>query len=82
MYDTFKFPSSLAHKAVQKHAFRQSVKPIELPTPRGSLLGLNRLAKERRDQSDIENRSRKTPRLDHDVVFKCVCDSIVSLYGG
>ena len=51
-------------------------------TPRGSLLGPDRLAKGRRDQANIENRSRQRPRLDDDVIFNDVCDSIVSLYGG
>ncbi|KAF8554533.1 P-loop containing nucleoside triphosphate hydrolase protein [Imleria badia] len=53
-----------------RHTFRQPAKPIEPPTPRGSLLGLDRLAKEKRDQANAENGPRKKPRLDDDAVFK------------
>ncbi|KIJ21328.1 hypothetical protein PAXINDRAFT_64773 [Paxillus involutus ATCC 200175] len=53
-----------------RHAFRQPAKPIEPPTPRSSLLGLDRLAKEKRDQASAENGPRKKPRLDDNAVFK------------
>lgn len=42
-----------------RHTFRQPAKPIEPPTPRGSLLGLDRLAKEKREQALSENGPRK-----------------------
>lgn len=67
-------------KVAQRHTFRQPAKPIEPPTPRGSLLGLDRLAKEKRDQANAENGPRKKPRLHDDAVFKGVRDSIVSRY--
>ncbi|EGO19526.1 hypothetical protein SERLADRAFT_479062, partial [Serpula lacrymans var. lacrymans S7.9] len=56
-----------------KHTFRQPAKPIEPPTPRGSLLGLDRLAKEKREAAALDsNGSRKRPRIDGqgDPVFK------------
>ncbi|EIW86276.1 hypothetical protein CONPUDRAFT_45914 [Coniophora puteana RWD-64-598 SS2] len=55
-----------------RHAFRQPAKPIEPPTPRGSLLGLDRLAKEKREENANGNGPRKKPRLDNggDAVFK------------
>jgi pre-mRNA-splicing factor ATP-dependent RNA helicase DHX38/PRP16 len=56
---------------LQRHAFRQPVRPIEPPTPRASLLGLDRLAQEKRDAAGSMG-SRKKPRLDNDdePVFK------------
>ncbi|KAG2160253.1 pre-mRNA splicing factor [Suillus bovinus] len=53
-----------------RHTFRQPAKPIEPPTPRGSLLGLDRLAKEKREQALSENGPRKKPRLSDDTLFK------------
>ncbi|KAG1908634.1 pre-mRNA splicing factor [Suillus fuscotomentosus] len=53
-----------------RHTFRQPAKPIEPPTPRGSLLGLDRLAKEKREQALSENGPRKKPRLNDDTFFK------------
>lgn len=53
-----------------RHTFRQPAKPIEPPTPRGSLLGLDRLAKEKREQALFENGPRKKPRLSDDTFFK------------
>ena len=72
---------SPAHKLVQRHAFRQPAKPIEPPTPRGSLLGLDRLAKEKREQADGENGIWKKRRLDDGAVFKGVHHSMVLQYG-
>ncbi|KAG5651975.1 hypothetical protein H0H81_006749 [Sphagnurus paluster] len=48
-----------------RHTFRQPAKPIEPPTPRTSLLGLDRLAQEKRaaNTNNLEG-SRKKPRLD------------------
>jgi hypothetical protein len=53
----------------QRHTFRQPAKRLEPPTPRTSLLGLDRLAKEKREAAaDDKNAngegSRKKPRLD------------------
>jgi len=58
-----------AHRSgsLQKHTFRQPAKPLEPLTPRGSLLGLDRLAQEKREEQDA---SRKRPRIDDDAVFK------------
>ncbi|TFK38625.1 hypothetical protein BDQ12DRAFT_605414 [Crucibulum laeve] len=51
-----------------RHTFRQPAKPLEPPTPRASILGLDRLAKEKRDATAAQNGhgegSRKKPRLD------------------
>ncbi|KIJ60094.1 hypothetical protein HYDPIDRAFT_177540 [Hydnomerulius pinastri MD-312] len=57
-------------QSTTRHTFRQPAKPIEPPTPRGSLLGLDRLAKEKRDQANSENGPRKKPRLEDDAIFK------------
>ncbi|KAF8139755.1 pre-mRNA splicing factor [Boletus edulis] len=53
-----------------KHTFRQPDKPVEPLTPRRSLLGLDRLAEEKRDQANAENGPRKRPRLDDNAIFK------------
>ncbi|KAJ7924374.1 P-loop containing nucleoside triphosphate hydrolase protein [Mycena leptocephala] len=49
-----------------RHTFRQPAKPLEPPTPRASLLGLDRLAQEKRAAAANGNTegSRKKPRLD------------------
>ncbi|KAF8895011.1 P-loop containing nucleoside triphosphate hydrolase protein [Gymnopilus junonius] len=52
-----------------RHAFRQPAKTLEPPTPRTSLLGLDRLAREKRaatDEKSTGNNGRKKPRLDND----------------
>lgn len=50
---------------MQKHTFRQPAKPIEPPTPRASILGLDRLAQEKRAAAAANGEgSRKKPRLD------------------
>ncbi|KAJ2923805.1 hypothetical protein H1R20_g13289, partial [Candolleomyces eurysporus] len=53
----------------KRHTFRQPAKPLEPPTPRTSVLGLDRLAMEKRAAAALENNrvgdeSRKRPRLD------------------
>ncbi|KAJ7630356.1 pre-mRNA splicing factor [Roridomyces roridus] len=48
-----------------RHTFRQPARPLEPPTPRASVLGLDRLAKEKRAAAAAEG-SRKKPRLDDD----------------
>ncbi|KAG6373112.1 pre-mRNA splicing factor [Boletus reticuloceps] len=53
-----------------KHTFRQPDKPVEPLTPRRSLLGLDRLAEEKRDQANAESGPRKRPRLDDNAIFK------------
>jgi pre-mRNA-splicing factor ATP-dependent RNA helicase DHX38/PRP16 len=57
--------------ACQHHTFRQPVKPIEPPTPRGSLLGLDRLAIEKRTAitNESDEGSRKKARIDVDEPF-------------
>ncbi|KAF8060913.1 P-loop containing nucleoside triphosphate hydrolase protein, partial [Lyophyllum atratum] len=48
-----------------RHAFRQPAKPLEPPTPRASLLGLDKLAQEKRAANNGNaDGSRKKPRLD------------------
>ncbi|KAI6022598.1 pre-mRNA splicing factor [Pisolithus marmoratus] len=54
----------------KRHTFRQPAKPIEPPTPRGSLLGLDRLAREKREQQAAENGPRKKFRANDDAMFK------------
>jgi len=60
----------------QLHTFRKPARPLEPPTPRSSILGLDRLAKEKRaaaeaDKSNADS-SRKRIKLDgtEDPVFK------------
>ncbi|KAJ7773015.1 P-loop containing nucleoside triphosphate hydrolase protein [Mycena metata] len=53
-------------RADTRHTFRQPARPLEPPTPRSSLLGLDRLAQEKRAAAangNVEG-SRKKPRLD------------------
>ncbi|PPQ73680.1 hypothetical protein CVT26_010766 [Gymnopilus dilepis] len=50
-----------------RHTFRQPAKPLEPPTPRTSLLGLDRLAKEKRAAADEKangDGARKRPRVE------------------
>ncbi|KAL4254518.1 RNA helicase [Abortiporus biennis] len=48
-----------------RHTFRQPAKPIQPPTPRASVLGLDRLAQEKRAAAAAAgDGSRKKPRLD------------------
>jgi len=46
------------------HTFKQPAKPIEPPTPRTSVLGLDRLARDKRAAAALEGNDRKKPRLD------------------
>ncbi|KAJ7795730.1 hypothetical protein B0H14DRAFT_101446 [Mycena olivaceomarginata] len=61
-------PGGLMMRADTRHTFRQPAKPLEPPTPRSSLLGLDRLAQEKRAAAANGNDqgSRKKPRLDDD----------------
>ncbi|KAI0344289.1 P-loop containing nucleoside triphosphate hydrolase protein [Trametopsis cervina] len=56
------------------HTFRQPARPLEPPTPRTSVLGLDRLAQEKRaaNAAALSEGSRKKPRLDNgsNTVFK------------
>ncbi|KAF8624805.1 hypothetical protein AX15_005694 [Amanita polypyramis BW_CC] len=61
-------PGGLMRKDAQ-HTFRQPVKSLAPPTPRASLLGLDRLAQEKRaaaaaESGNSQDGSRKKPRLD------------------
>ncbi|KAJ7451099.1 hypothetical protein FB451DRAFT_1051752 [Mycena latifolia] len=54
-------------RADTRHTFRQPARPLEPPTPRGSILGLDRLAQEKRAAAATTGNmegSRKKPRLD------------------
>ncbi|KAI4520084.1 hypothetical protein K525DRAFT_240665 [Schizophyllum commune Loenen D] len=62
-------PGGLQRKET-RHQFRAPPKPLEPPTPRTSILGLDRLAKEKRAAAAAEEGQRKKPRLDDDSVFK------------
>jgi pre-mRNA-splicing factor ATP-dependent RNA helicase DHX38/PRP16 len=61
------------------------VKPIEPPTPRASLLGLDKLAQEKRAAASYENGSnegsRKKPKLDDkdEAVFKSMKFQIIHI---
>ncbi|KAF9792261.1 P-loop containing nucleoside triphosphate hydrolase protein [Thelephora terrestris] len=59
----------LVRKDVQ-HKFKQPAKPLEPPTPRTSVLGLDRLAKEKRAASALEDGGRKRQKPDSDKLFK------------
>ncbi|KAK0208098.1 P-loop containing nucleoside triphosphate hydrolase protein [Desarmillaria ectypa] len=54
-----------------RHTFRQPAKPLEPPTPRTSILGLDRLAKEKRAANiSRDEESRKKARYDDEAIFK------------
>ncbi|KAF8168367.1 hypothetical protein B0H34DRAFT_645777 [Crassisporium funariophilum] len=61
-------PGGLQRPDATRHTFRQPARPLEPPTPRTSLLGLDRLAMEKRSAaangSANGEGSRKRPRLD------------------
>ncbi|KAF9646831.1 hypothetical protein BDM02DRAFT_3099226 [Thelephora ganbajun] len=59
----------LVRKDVQ-HKFKQPAKPLEPPTPRTSVLGLDRLAKEKRAASTSQDGDRKRLKLNSDKLFK------------
>lgn len=63
----------------QRHVFRQPAKPIEPPTPRVSLLGLDRLAQEKRAANHVNDPCRKKPRLDNgsEPIFKGLNNHII-----
>lgn len=52
--------------ALQRHTFKPPARPLEPPTPRTSILGLDKLAKEKRAAAAAENGegSRKKARID------------------
>lgn len=54
----------------KQHKFKQPAKLPEPPTPRTSVLGLDRLAKEKRAASTSEDGDKKRQRLDSDKLFK------------
>jgi pre-mRNA-splicing factor ATP-dependent RNA helicase DHX38/PRP16 len=61
----------LTFMSSQQHTFRKPAGPIEPPTPRRSLLGLDTLAKEKRSAAAQEGKESKKPRLEDDgPVFK------------
>ncbi|KAF9261860.1 P-loop containing nucleoside triphosphate hydrolase protein [Marasmius fiardii PR-910] len=73
--DTVRLEVVLINIDFQQHTFKQPAKPIEPPTPRTSVLGLDRLAKEKRAaqaSSGEFDGSRKRQRLDErgEPVFK------------
>ena len=57
---------------LKQHKFKQPAKPPEPPTPRTSILGLDRLAREKRAASASEDGDRKRQRQDSDKLFKGV----------
>ncbi|KAF7367465.1 Pre-mRNA-splicing factor ATP-dependent RNA helicase PRP16 [Mycena sanguinolenta] len=66
-------PGGLMMRTDARHTFRKPAKPLEPPTPRTSILGLDRLAQEKRAAAANGNDqgSRKKPRLDDsEPVFK------------
>lgn len=55
----------------KQHTFRAPAKPIEPPTPRTSILGLDKLAKEKRlAAAALESDARKRSRNDDEPIFK------------
>jgi len=56
----------------KQHKFKQPAKLLEPPTPRTSVLGLDRLAKEKREASTLEDGDRKRQKLGSDKLFKGV----------
>lgn len=54
--------AQLLRLGIQRHTFRAPAK-LEPPTPRTSVLGLDRLAKEKRVAATLEA-ARKKPRID------------------
>ena len=63
----------------KQHRFKQPAKPLEPPTPRTSVLGLDRLAKEKRAASTSEDGGRKRQKLDSDKLFKSTESRDISL---
>jgi len=61
----------------KQHKFKQPAKPPEPPTPRTSILGLDRLAREKRAASASGDGDRKRQRLDSDKLFKGVGQEIL-----
>lgn len=60
-------------KTPQRHTFKKPAKLLEPPTPGASILGLDRLAQEKRAARADESRgesSRKRPRTGDEPVFK------------
>ena len=55
---------------LKQHRFKQPAKPLEPPTPRTSVLGLDRLAREKRAASTSEDVDKKRQKLDSDKLFK------------
>ena len=54
----------------KQHKFKQPAKPPEPPTPRTSVLGLDRLAREKRAASTSEDGDKKRQKTDSDKLFK------------
>ncbi|KAH7108277.1 P-loop containing nucleoside triphosphate hydrolase protein, partial [Auriculariales sp. MPI-PUGE-AT-0066] len=66
-----------------QHTFRQPAKPLEPPTPRTSVLGLDRLAMQKRAEKAAEaEASRKRPRQDDGDGTRFKGKSIPNLPGG
>jgi len=57
---------------LKQHKFKQPAKPLEPPTPRTSVLGLDRLAREKRAALTPEDGDRKRQKLESDKLFKGV----------
>ncbi|KZV62620.1 P-loop containing nucleoside triphosphate hydrolase protein [Peniophora sp. CONT] len=56
-------PGGLMRKDA-RHAFKAPARPLEPPTPRTSVLGLDKLAREKREAQADQDGSRKRPRTD------------------
>jgi len=67
-----KCPGTYMLMPLKQHKFKQPAKPPEPPTPRTSILGLDRLAREKRAASALEDGDKKRQRLDSDKLFKGV----------
>ncbi len=66
IFDSYIYPIRL-FKPLQQHTFRTPAKPLPPPTPRRSVLGLDKLAQEKRSAAEAalsDDRNRKRPRSD------------------
>ena len=67
-----KHPGAHTLMRSKQHMFKQPAKPLEPPTSRPSVLGLDRLAREKRAAAASEDGDRKRQRQDSDNLFKGV----------
>jgi len=64
MVSPVSFSNLMVHNVSQQHTFRKPATPLEPPTPQVSVLGLDRLAIEKRAASSQGDGNGKRQRLD------------------